>query len=92
MRCRTRTVLSRSMAIKAHRRIMRERIMISRVASEVSFQPVYSDTGAPLRQKRVKTVRKKPNLHLEFYQRGVTDGVRTQIVSRDSQHVTLHVL
>ena len=29
---------------------------------------------------------------LEFYQRGVTDGVRTQIVSRDSQHVTLRVL
>ena len=29
--------LSRSMTIKAHRRIIRERIMISRVASEVSF-------------------------------------------------------
>ena len=41
--------LSRSMTIKAHRRIMRERIMISRVASEGSFQPLYSDTGAPLR-------------------------------------------
>ena len=33
--------LSRSMTIK-------ERIMISRVTSEVSFQPVCSDTGAPL--------------------------------------------
>ena len=84
--------LSRSMTIKAHRRIMRERIMISRVASEVSFQPLYSDIGAPLREERVITVRKKPNLNLEFYQRGVTDGVRTQIVSRDSQHVTLRVL
>ena len=41
--------LSRSMTIKAHRRIMRERIMVSRVASEGSFQPLYSDTGAPLR-------------------------------------------
>ena len=67
---------------------MRERIVISRVASEVS----YSDTGAPLREERAMTVRKKPNLHLEFYQRAITDGVRTQIVSRDSQHVTLHVL
>ena len=44
---------SRSMTIKAHRRITRERIMISRVASEVSFQPSYSDTGAPLREERV---------------------------------------
>ena len=33
--------LSRSMTIKAHRRITRERIMISRVASEVSFQRLY---------------------------------------------------
>ena len=84
--------LSRSMTIKAHRRFMRERIMISRVASEVSFQLSYPDTGAPLREERVTTVRKKPNLHLEFYQRSVTDGVRTRIVSHDSQHVTLHVL
>ena len=59
---------SRSMTIKAHRRIMRERIVISRVASEVSFQPLYSDTGAPLREERVITMRKKRNLHLEFYQ------------------------
>ena len=48
--------LSRSMTIKAHRRFMRERIMISRVASEVSFQPLYSDTGTPLREERVITV------------------------------------
>ena len=72
--------LSRSMTIKAHRRIMR--VMISRVASEVSFQPLYSDTGVLLREERVVPVRKKPNLHLEFYQRGVTDGVRTHRVSR----------
>ena len=42
--------LSRSMTTKAHRRIMRERIMVSSVASEVSFQSLYSDTGAPLRE------------------------------------------
>ena len=64
--------LSRSMTIKARRKIMRERVMISRVASEASFQPLYSDTGAPLREERVVTVRKKANLHLEFYQIGVT--------------------
>ena len=84
--------LSRSKAIKAHKRIIRELIMISRVASEVSFQPLYSDTGAPLHEERVITVRQKPNPYLEFYQRGVTDEVRAQIVSRDSQLVTLHLL
>ena len=73
--------LSRSMTIKAHRRIMKERIMISRVAREVSLQPLYS-AGVPVREERVTTMRKKPNLNLEFYQRSVTDGVRTQIVSR----------
>ena len=41
--------LSRSTTINTHRRIMRERLMISRVATEVSFQPLYPDTGAPLR-------------------------------------------
>ena len=30
---------------------------------------------------RLQTVRKKTNLHLEFYQRGVTGGMRTPIVS-----------
>ena len=50
--------LSRSMTIKTHRRILRERSMISRVASEVSFQLLYSDTGASLREERVITVRK----------------------------------
>ena len=85
--------MSRSMTIKAHRRIMTERIMDQPCGQRgFVFQPSYSDTGAPLREERVIPVRKKSNLHLEFYQRGVTDGLRTQIVSRDSQHVTLHVL
>ena len=30
---------------------------------------MYSDTGAPLHDERVTTVRKKPNLHPELYQR-----------------------
>ena len=56
---------------------MTERIWISRVAIEIVFQPLYSDTGAPLHEELVTTVRKKPTLHLELYQRDVTGGMRT---------------
>ena len=48
--------LSRSMTIKATNTIMTERIWISRVASEIVFQLMYSDTGAPLHEERVMTV------------------------------------
>ena len=51
---------------------------------------MYSDSGAPLREERVTTVRKKPHLHLELYLSSVTGGMRTPIVPCDSQHVTLH--
>ena len=50
-----------SMTIKAINTIMTKRIWISRVASEIVFQPMHSDTGAPLHEERVMTVRKKPN-------------------------------
>ena len=53
--------LSRSITIKAINRIMTERIGVSRVASEVVFQTMHSDTGAPLHEERMITVRKKPN-------------------------------
>ena len=48
--------LSRSMTIKAINTIMTERIWVSRVASEIVFQRVYSDTGAPLHEELVMTV------------------------------------
>ena len=54
--------LSRSMTIKAHRRIMTERIWINCTASEIASQLLYSDTGAPLLEERVKTVRKKAEI------------------------------
>ena len=56
---------------------MTERIWVSRVASEIVFQPLCSDTGAPLHEECVMTVWKKPNSHLEPYQRGVTGGMQT---------------
>ena len=66
------------MTIRAINTIMTERIWISHMASEIVFQPMYSDTGAPLHEeRRVITVRQKLNLHLEVYQRDVTGGMRT---------------
>ena len=59
--------LSRSMTIKAINTIMKERIWINRAASEIVFRPMLSDTGAPLHEERVITVRKEPNLQLEFF-------------------------
>jgi hypothetical protein len=85
--------LSRSMTIKANNKIMKERIWINRVASEIVFQPLHPDTGAPLHEERVIAVREEPNLHLEFYQRDVTDGMRSpwklpvDVVSKSFQEV-----
>ena len=56
--------LSRCATIKAINTIMTERICVSRLVSEIVFQPVYSDTGAPLHEERVTTVRTEPNLHI----------------------------
>ena len=61
--------LSRRVTTKAINTIMTERIWIKCAASEMAFQPMYSDTGAPLREERVTTVRKKPNLHLKKEER-----------------------
>ena len=65
------------MTIKANNKIMKERIWMNRVASEIVFRPLHPDTGAPSHDERVVAVREEPNLHLEFYQRDVTDGMRT---------------
>merc|ERR1712136_735327 len=66
---------------------------INRVASEIVFQPLHPDTGAPVHEERVIAVREEPNLHLEFYQRDVTDGMRSpwnlpvDVVSKSFQEV-----
>ena len=56
---------------------LREKLWTNRVASEIVFQFLHLDTGAPLHEERVTAVREKPNLHLEFYLQGVTDGMRS---------------
>ena len=71
--------LSSSMMIKAKNTLMKERLWTNRVASEIEFRPLYPDD--------------EPNLHLEFYQQGVTDGMRSpwnlrvDVVSKCSQEV-----
>ena len=64
---------SRSMTINFNNKIVKERIWINRVVSEIVFQPLHPDTGAPSHDERVIAVREEPNLHLEFYRRDVTD-------------------
>ena len=58
-------VLSRKMTIKTTNTILNERIPINR------------NTGAPFHPERIIAVREEPKLHLEFSQRGATDGMRT---------------
>ena len=48
--------LSRSMTTQGINTIMTERIWINHVTSEIVFQPMYSNTGAPLHEDRVLTV------------------------------------
>ena len=45
----------------------------NRVACKIVFQPIHTDTGAPLHDELVIAVQEEPNLHPEFYQRDVTD-------------------
>ena len=45
--------------------------------SEIVFQPLYPDTGAPLFDDGVIAEREESNFHIEFHQRDVTDGTRS---------------
>ena len=62
---------------KAKSTLVKERLWTNRVASEIVFLFLHLDTGAPLHEERVTAVREEPNLHLEFYLQGVTDGMRS---------------
>ena len=62
--------LSCSTTIKANSKIVKERIWIA-------FQPSHPDTGALLFEECVVAMREEPNLHRKFYQRDVTDGIRS---------------
>ena len=47
------------------------------VVSQIVFQLVLPDTGAPTREEQVDVARAEPHLHLEFYLRDVTGGMRS---------------
>ena len=59
----------------------------------MSVSLLYLNTDALLHEERVNSVRKKPNLHLELYQRDVTGGMRTtwklpvEVMSKSFQEV-----
>ena len=66
--------------------LMKERIWIS-CDCEIVFQPLHPDTGAPFHEERVMAAREGQNLHFEFLQRNVADGMRSscKILSTWSQ-------
>ena len=70
--------LSRSMTTKAINTIMTERIWINRVTCVSAY--VLKHWRSVARGACVNSV-KKPNLHPELYQRDVTGGMWTPIVS-----------
>ena len=65
--------LSSSVLTKAKNTLVKERLWTNRVASEIVFQSLHP----PLHEERVTAVREEPNLHIEFYLQGVTDGMRS---------------
>ena len=69
--------LSSSMTTQEMKTFVKERLWANCVASEIVFQSLHPDTGAPSHEKRVTAVREESNLHLEFYLQGVTDGMRS---------------
>ena len=50
------------MTIKVNSKIVRERIWINPVTSEITFQLLYPDTGAPLHEERVISVRQEAEI------------------------------
>jgi len=56
---------------------VKEHIIINREASEIVYQPMNIETDKPSHQERVIAIKEEPFLHLEYYQRELTDGMRS---------------
>jgi len=69
--------LLRSMTITKNQTTVKEHVFIDRETSEIVFQPMDLDTGKPKHLERVIAVKEEPFLHLEYYQRDLTDGMRS---------------
>ena len=69
---------TRSNTIKGNNKIVKERIWINPVISEITFQPLYSDTEASIARGACDfQYANKQNLHIGFYRRDVPDRMRT---------------
>ena len=75
--------------IKAKNTIMKERIRINRVASEIVFQPSIQTMALRCYDECVVTVREEPSLHLEFHQRDVTNVKRSGDGARKNTHIEI---
>jgi len=69
--------LLRTMTITANNTTVQEHILINRVANELVFQPINLETGVPQIEERVIAIKNDPHLHLEYYQRDLSDGMRS---------------
>ena len=55
---------------------MKEQVCSNRVTIEIAFQPLHPATDASPHNEHATAVRKEPDLHLNFYQRDVTKGMK----------------
>lgn len=69
--------LLRTMTISANKTTVQEHVMINREANEIVYQPIDLETGVPHIEERVIAIKNDPHLHLEYYQRDLSDGMRS---------------
>jgi len=69
--------LLRTMTITATNTTVQEHIVINREANEMVYQPIHLETGVPQIEERVIAIKTDPHLHLEYYQRDLSDGMRS---------------
>jgi len=69
--------LLRTMTITANNTTVQEHVLINREANEMVFQPINLETGVPQIEERVIAIKTDPHLHIEYYQRDLSDGMRS---------------
>merc|ERR1712157_176854 len=69
--------LLRTMTISANKTTLQEHVTINREANEIVYQPIDLETGLPQIEERVIAIKNDPHLHLEYYQRDLSDGMRS---------------
>merc|ERR1712174_84675 len=69
--------LLRTMTISANKTTLQEHVTINREANEIVYQPIDLETGLPQIEERVIAIKNDPHLHLEYYRRDLSDGMRS---------------